>query len=150
VAPGDKQALLYDDDSGDWYNGDVLTEIPPIKHSAHFSLSLPAIVVPPGPKNKTGANEWVFAVNVITNGAVSGTMTGGSFSFGAGGGELDIDLDATHNVVCVAPNARLSVTVSTQGSDGNYLAVSWGIRDTAGPTTGDATQQASSMYAGVL
>jgi hypothetical protein len=90
-------------------------------HSAHFSLPLPALVVPPGPKNLSGATWTISKVNAVSDGSVSFSATGVSAQTY---GDVGDDQDFTPGSATVADGARLSVTVTDVGT-ANYLALTW-------------------------
>lgn len=120
--PTTSEVLVYNVDH--WENGSASAT--QTKHGAYLYVSLPAevgAVSPPGPKNVSGAAHTVTAVTVTSDGAVAGTMTGGSFSFSAGGGETDTTGLSTN----WANGDRLAVTISSCGTDGTYLVIDWAV-----------------------
>lgn len=90
--------------------------------NAHFSLQLPATIIPPGPKNMTDATWHITAVNAAADGSVNFSASGISpTSFGESGS----DADFTNRSELIYPGDRLSVSIGEPVGTANYLAVTW-------------------------
>jgi hypothetical protein len=92
-------------------------------HQVYAYIALPTTEnpVPLGPINLSGATRTISKINYKSDGEISGTCSGGSFAFAEGGGEdLDTGLSASWS-----DGARLSVSVSAEGTDGTYLIIDW-------------------------
>lgn len=89
-------------------------------HQVHFSLMLPATVIPPGPTNITGGTLTITAIQFSSDGEISGSCSpGGSFSFSAGGGS-----DRTNDLsIDWVDGTTMSVAITNQGADGTWLAI---------------------------
>lgn len=121
--PDHGDTIIYDETTETWKNGPSTGSGG--VHEAYLAFTLPATIVPPGPKNISGGAEYILAVNAISDGAVSGTTNGMSISIGAGGGEQNATTRTTW-----ASGARLAVTGLTYGDDASYLAITWSISNT--------------------
>lgn len=102
-------------------------------HGAHFSLPIPAMIVPPGPKNLSGGDWTITAVNYVSDGEITtATILGaGTVSVAAGGNGDGVDVTGLN--ITVADGERLTITGVTypDPTDANYLAVTWCIESAA-------------------
>ena len=89
------------------------------KHQVHFSLMLPALIVPPGPTNITGSALTISAVLITSDDStVAGSLSvsGHSYSF-----------SPSHNTSGLTDiwsvGDTMTLTLSDPGSDGTYLSI---------------------------
>jgi hypothetical protein len=99
-------------------------------HEAHFSLGLPAVVVPPGPCNITGKTLYIKNVRFKSDGECAGDFgVGNSFSFSAGGGTSRIDMSSSPGTW--TDGTELTLSSFTQGDDGSYLSCDFYCEETS-------------------
>jgi len=115
TTPVDGNVLTYDASWPRW------THKPPSGgggvHQVHFALLLPALVVPPGPINITGAAMTISAVKFRTDDStVSGSLSVGSNSYSIGTDYSGLTHTWGTNVV-------MTLALTDYGSDGTYLCI---------------------------
>lgn len=92
-------------------------------HNVFFMISLPVLLVSPGPTNITGSSLTITASLFKSDGEVAGSLSpGGSFSFGAGGSGSP---DRTDGLSINWPDGtELTINIDPDhiGLDGTYLA----------------------------
>ena len=117
--PDNNDTLIYSTADKLWYTGPGGGAS---VHQVHFTLPLPAMIVPPGPCNITGNPLTISAVLITTDDTtVAGSLNvgGNSYSFSTGGGGLDVSgLTDTWG-----ERATMTLSLSDYGSDGTYLSI---------------------------
>lgn len=116
VAPVNGNVLTYNEAWERWEAGEGGGSGSGV-HQVHFALMLPALVVPPGPCNITGATMTIRAVMFRTDDStIAGTLSvsGHSYSIGTNYSGLSDEW---------AENASMLLALTDYGSDGTYLAI---------------------------
>ena len=89
------------------------------KHQVHFSLMLPALIVPPGPTNITGSALTISAVLISSDDStVAGSLSvsGHSYAFSPSHDTSGLsDIWSTGDT--------MTLTLTDPGSDGTYLSI---------------------------
>jgi hypothetical protein len=95
-------------------------------HQVHFSVMLPATIIPPGPCNITGTNFTISAVRFDSDDStVEGALlvSGESYAFGPGGfPDLSSGLTDTWTA-----GDTITLDFDDAGSDGTYLTIDMAV-----------------------